>query len=80
MKSDFGFEQCGALLGQVAVDNNLEEEIESKETFELNLPGLRRVILGHDEMDDSESIRFIGIGVDGSVLSYSKKFSPEGEE
>lgn len=73
LKSESGFEQCGALFGQVIIENDSGEENEPKETLELNLPGLRKVILSDVPIDSTEELRFIGVGRDGSVLSLTNK-------
>lgn len=80
LKSESGFEQCGALFGQVIIDDDSGEANGPKETLELNLPGLRKVILSDVPKDSTEELVFIGVGRDGSVLSLTNKKSPDLEQ
>lgn len=67
-----GFDQCGAMYGQITVDGGVNG-IE-RNTIEVNLPGVRRVRLGNANQIGScseESATTFGVGSDGTVFVLS---------
>lgn len=62
LRSQRGFDQCGAMFGQVSVDE--------EEPFEVNLPGVRRIRFG-DGNRSEQSVTVIGVGRDGAVFALS---------
>lgn len=60
-----GYDQFGALLGQIFIENNNNEEMD---LIELNLPGLRqRRFMANDNRKLRRSVSFYGVCKDGSV-------------
>lgn len=62
-----GFDQCGAMYGQVTIENGNGVD---KEIVEVNLPGVRRVRFD-GETTVGENTTIVGAGDDGCIFSLS---------
>lgn len=67
LASNTGFDQFGALFGQVNIDD------EMKSVYELNLPGIRQVREPTELKRDGDDFSLIGVCKDGFVLSLFGK-------
>lgn len=67
LKSEAGFDQCGAMYGRITIDENDSRVAAS--TIEVNLPGVRRVRVG--DSSPERSVTVVGVGRDGCVFAIS---------
>lgn len=76
-----GFDQCGAMYGQITVDDG--DDGAERNTIEVNLPGVRRVRMGNANRIGNcseQSATTFGIGSDGIVLVLSSTITGDGIE
>lgn len=69
-----GFDQCGALMGQISIDNSDEKEI-----FEVNLPGIRRNRSNDIALmanNNKKCVTTIGVARDGCIFVILEKTFP----
>lgn len=78
LRLESGFDQCGAMFGQITVDDGTE-----RQAVEVNLPGVRRVRIGDANRTGScseQSATTIGVGSDGTVFVLSNAITDDGTE
>lgn len=81
LRSEAGFDQCGAMYGQITVDES-DNRIE-RQTIEVNLPGVRRVRFGDANQIGTcgeQSTSVIGVGRDGTVFVLSNTSAEDSKE
>lgn len=81
LNSKSGFDQCGAMYGQIIVDESVNET--ERNTIEVNLPGVRRVRYYDAKQISSNSEQratVIGVGQDGTVFVLSSTIIDECNE
>lgn len=82
LSTEDGFDQCGAMYGQIIIDGGDNEIVQN--TIEVNLPGVRRVRFGDPNRIGSysteQSATVIGVGRDGTVFVLSSAITDECNE